>query len=448
MVNHFIDHIRSKNILDIQKPYLLAISGGMDSVCLGHLLKKAGFDFSLAHVNFQLRDAESDGDEAFVRDLADLWEVAVFVNKTHFDQFKGDQQSLQMSARDFRYNWFEDLISQNKFEGVLVAHHFEDQVETVMLNLMRGTGIEGVYGMAERRGNIIRPLLSFRRRELLDFMEKNSFSWRNDSSNNKSDYKRNYIRNEVIPVLAYAFPDPGLSLQYSFQRIKDTGNAFFHFFHQWKKEKVQQEGDYQYLKFEDITAIPGKKSILYYWLRDFGFNYDDVLSVISAIQKGESGKTFSSRNNVLIIDRDILIVGKQNFDFPKVELSATDIGLKLQDAEYEILKLSNEVKIDRSPINAMMDMDKLIYPLSVRKWEHGDKFVPLGMKNEKKISDLLINLKVPLIHKKTVAVLCSGNEIAWVIGYRINDRFKCDANTKNVLYFKRKSDDQSIFQNF
>ncbi|ERM81429.1 hypothetical protein P872_09420 [Rhodonellum psychrophilum GCM71 = DSM 17998] len=437
MVDDFIRHIRSKNLLDAHKPYLLAISGGMDSVCLGNLLKAAGIDFSLAHVNFQLRGQESQGDEAFVRELAEEWGVPVFVNKTKEDDFKERNQSVQMGARDFRYQWFEELIKEHHFEGVLVAHHFEDQIETKLLNLLRGTGIEGLYGMADRRGNIVRPLLPFRRVEIQKYLEENGKVWRNDSSNLKNEYKRNFLRNQVIPLLAEGFPDGLSAIDLSFQRLKDTGRAFFYFFGEWKKNAVRQEGDHFYLPLDAIEFLPGKNSMLYYWLREYGFNYSDVVSIMEGIQKKEPGKTYFSQTHFINLDREMLIVGSDDFELEPIDIQATDIQIRIKNHHYELIHLRGEHELDRARENAMLDMDRLEFPLTVRKWTLGDKFVPLGMKNEKKISDLLIDLKIPLIHKKTVTVLCSGDQIAWVMGYRISDRFKCDANTKRTLYFKK-----------
>lgn len=445
MVDDFIRHIRSKNLLDAHKPYLLAISGGMDSVCLGNLLKAGGFDFSLAHVNFQLRGQESHEDESFVRMLAEDWKVPIFVKKTNQEDFKEKNQSVQMGARDFRYQWFEELVRQHRFEGVLVAHHFEDQIETKLLNLLRGTGIEGLYGMADRRGNIIRPLLPFRRVDIQRYLEENGKIWRDDSSNLKNDYKRNFLRNQVIPLLSDGFPDALPSLDLSFMRLKDTGKAFFYFFGEWKRNAVRQEENHYYLPLIAIENIPGKSSMLYYWLREFGFNYSDVVSIMEGIQKKEPGKTYFSQTHVLNLDREMLILGTDDFEMAPIEIQATDIQILLKNSHYELLHLTEAQELDRSRENAMLDMDRLEFPLTLRKWSLGDKFIPLGMKNEKKISDLLIDLKVPLIHKKTVTVLCSGNQIAWVMGHRISDRFKCDANTKRVFYIKKTEHDQSVF---
>lgn len=437
MKDLFKIHIRSKNLLDLEKSYLLAISGGIDSVCLGYLLHDMGVKFSLGHVNFQLRGKESDGDEVFVRNLAEHWGTPIFVTKTNKESFKSTGKSTQMAARDFRYNWFEELARENGFDGVFVAHQFEDQIETIFLNLLRGTGIEGMYGMAEKRGIIIRPLLPYSRSEIKSYMEENGFSWRNDSSNDKNDYKRNLLRNRVMPTLSEDFPDGLQVLDMSFKRLKDTGKAFFELFGLWREQHVRLENEYQYLEISSIRNLSGRQSMLYYWLRDFGFSYFDVEDVIKSMDIGEPGKTFYAGEYMLNLDRDFLILGKNDFEWQPLDIGIYDINLDLKFQKLDILHLENDYEIERSSENAMLDFSKLKFPLVVRKWEQGDRIVPIGMNREKKISDLLVDLKVPMIKKKQVLVLLSGNEIAWVIGYRISDHFKCTSSTKQVLYFKK-----------
>lgn len=437
MKDLFKIHIRSKKILDVEKSYLLAISGGIDSVCLGYLLHDLGIQFSLGHVNFQLRGKESDGDEAFVRNLAVQWGVPIYVTKTEKELFKSPGKSTQMAARDFRYAWFEELIKEHGFAAVLIAHQFEDQIETILLNLLRGTGIEGLYGMADKRGNILRPLLPFSRLQIKEFMEENGFSWRNDSSNDTNDYKRNLLRNRVLPTLSEDFPDGLQVLDMSFKRLKDTGKAFFDLFGLWKEQHVRVEDQYQFLEISSIQNMSGKQSMLYYWLRDFGFSYFDVQDIVKSVENSESGKTFYAGEYMLNKDRDFLILGKNDFEWEPLEIHAHEIELNLRTHKFDILHMEEDFEIEKSAENAMLDLAKLKFPLYVRKWEQGDRIVPLGMDREKKISDLLVDLKVPMIKKKQVLVLLSGEEIAWVIGYRISDLFKCTQFTKQVLYFKK-----------
>ncbi|MCR9017167.1 tRNA lysidine(34) synthetase TilS [Aquiflexum gelatinilyticum] len=434
----FKNHLRSKKLLDQNKIYLLAISGGIDSVCLGYLLRSSGIGFAIAHVNFGLREKESDGDEAFVRSLAKEWGVELHLINTNIKELDEREGSLQMAAREFRYEWFDQVLKSNGYEALLVAHHADDQLETIFLNLLRGTGIEGIYGMSEVRGDIIRPLLGFSSAEIISYMVQNSLKWREDSSNQKNEYKRNILRNKVFPLLEEGFTEGLKGMDSSFSRLKDTGKAFFFLYEKWKNEMVIKEGDYQYLSIKEIGKIPGKHSMLYYWLRDFGFSFADVQDVFTSIEKGESGKTFYAGESMLNKDRDYLILGKNDFEWEPKKIEIHDISILIKDKKYDILQLQGEIDIDKSKENAMLDFDKLMFPLVIKKWKSGDRFIPLGMDKPKKISDLLVDLKVPLIQKKQVLVLWSGGEIAWVVGIRIGELFKCDSKTKKVLYFKNR----------
>ncbi|SNS04226.1 tRNA(Ile)-lysidine synthase [Belliella buryatensis] len=438
MVEHFIQHIRTKNLFDLEKRYLLAISGGLDSTCLGHLLKASGVKFALVHYNFGLRGGESDEDEAFVKQMADLWEVSIYTQKATPREFDQTGKSIQMIARELRYAWFESILETKTYAGVVVAHHLEDQLETIFLNLLRGTGIEGMYGMAEKRDYLIRPLLPFKKSDLQNYMVSQRLPWRIDSSNEKNIYKRNFIRNEVFPLIQSAFPDAVTTLEGSFQRIKDTGKAFFHLYTLWRLEHVVEDGGFQYLPIKALENLPGKHSMLYYWLRDSGFGMAEVEEVFVALDQGESGKVFFSGKYVLNVDREYLILGEQDFAQPEIKIDKTAISLVLNTSKYDILHLQAPSELDKSTDNAMLDLGKLEFPLSVRNWQIGDRLMPLGMKQNKKVSDLLIDLKVPVIHKKGVKVLCSGEEIVWVIGYRVSELFKVDVNTKAILYFKKR----------
>jgi tRNA(Ile)-lysidine synthase len=440
MLDRFKHHIHSSGLLDIGKHYLLAISGGIDSVVLAHLLLQGGVSFSMVHCNFNLRGAESDQDEQFIRNLGASLDIDVKVQ--HFDTSaykKSLGLSTQMAARDLRYAWFKTLVQSGQGEAVLVAHHAGDQVETILLNLLRGTGIEGIYGMAEHREGVIRPLLSFTREEIRDFAGANGLEWREDSSNEKSDYKRNLLRNEVLPVLKKDFGDVNRLLGNSFARIKDTGQAFFYFFNQWKEIHLKFEGPFAYLPFSSFNGVPGKCALLYYWLREYGFNYAQISEMVQAIESEATGKIFETTGFTLNVDRGNLIVGPSHKVFEGIELEAHAVEMKLEIESYDVMTLSGVVEFDKDPQNAMLDRDLLAFPLQIRKWEEGDRFMPLGMRKFKKISDFLIDLKVPFIHKKQVKVLCSGTDIVWLIGYRIDNRYKISPTTQKVMYFKKNN---------
>jgi len=439
MLDRFKTHIHSSGLLRHGKHYLLAISGGIDSVALAHLLSQAGFSFSLVHCNFQLRGEESEEDERFVINLGANLEVDVKTKRFDTSPYKKDfGVSTQMAARELRYTWFDELVRTGQGEAVLVAHHAGDQVETVLLNLLRGTGIEGVYGMAEHREGIIRPLLPFTREEIADFMAAHKLEWREDSSNEKSDYKRNVLRNEVVPILKKTFGDVNQQLGNSFGRIKDTGQAFFHLFEAWKATQLQVATPYEYLAFSSLKGIPGKSSLLFYWLREYGFNFAQVREIVQAMDAAATGKIFEGSGYMLNVDREFLILGPSRKSFERVTVDAHDVELKLEGETYDVLTLGEVQELDKDPANAMLNKDLLTFPLEVRKWQEGDKFRPLGMRQFKKISDFLIDLRIPYIQKQHIKVLCTGGDIVWLIGYRIDDRYKISPFTRQVMYFKKK----------
>jgi tRNA(Ile)-lysidine synthase len=438
MINEFIQHIRAKNLFEDSKKYLLAISGGADSVCLGHLLHAAGINFELAHVNYHLRNEESNDDEDFVRGLAKFWEVNLYVKNGIFNKNDFPGKSLQMIAREIRYQWFNDLINDTGCAAILVAHHFEDQMETILLNQLRGSGIEGMSGMSEKRDKIIRPLLPFRKDDLVDFLIANNFPWREDSSNQKNLYKRNFLRNELIPLLVSEFPKGLEGLDHTAKRLRDTGKAFFYLFDHWKATHVFQEDGYHFLELKDIRNISGIGSMLYYWLRDYGFTYSVVQEIIHSLETNESGKIFQCSGFEVNLDREHLILGEVLPVKEEIHIHEHDIELEEGFSHYDLLKVSSAYPIDYSSINAMLDFDKLKFPLILRTWREGDRFIPIGMKSQKKVSDLLVDLKVPVIRKKQIRVLISGNEIIWVLGYRISEQYKRDQSTKSVYYLKKR----------
>jgi len=439
MIEAFIQHIGNKSLLDPQKKYLLACSGGLDSVSLGTLLHISKIQFEVAHVNFHLRGKESDGDEEFVKRLAENWEAKFHVFHAETSKIVEEKQiSTQMAAREIRYDWFEEIRKARNLQGIILAHHEDDQLETIFLNLTRGTGIEGLYGMAERRGFLIRPLLTFSREKILQFAKTNSLEWREDSSNSKTDYKRNKMRLNVLPTLYAYAEDSRANLITSFTRLKDTGRAFSALFELWKSNSILDQDGLQTLKFEYFIHLEGATSLLYFWLRSYGFNSDQVQEVFQSCLIGESGKFFESTGFLLNIDRSRLILAPKTKYFEPIEISKNDLDFILPEGIYEILKLEGTIDLDKSRNNAMLDLDLINFPLKIRTWTEGDRFIPLGMKNSKKISDFLIDLKVPVVKKQEIKVLESGEKIAWIIGYRIADWAKQTAATRKTLYLKKR----------
>lgn len=439
MIEAFIRHIRSKSILDSKNLYLLACSGGLDSICLGTLLIEAKIPFEVAHVNFGLRQRESQDDEIFVRNWANSNGKTFHILQPDTLSFaKENQLSIQMAARQIRYDWFEKIRMERNLQGIILAHQEDDQMETIFLNLLRGTGIEGIYGMAERRGWLIRPLLQFSRSEILDYAVLNGVKWREDSSNSKTDYKRNKLRIQGLPALYEISEDAKSNLQTSFARLKDTGKAFTTLFEIWRKDHIRIYEGFQILKISVVATLPGASTLLYFWLRPFGFNPGQSGDILESAILGESGAMFESSTHLVNLDRNSLILAPKTEAFEGTEIIPDDVEISLPEGKYELIQLAGHFDLDKNPQNAMLDLERLSFPLLIRTWEEGDRFIPLGMKNSKKISDFLIDLKIPVLKKKDIKVLISEGEIAWVIGLRVADWAKCTAATRRILYLKKR----------
>ena len=435
----FISHIQSRQLLLPEQRYLLACSGGMDSMALANLLLLAGIPFEIAHVNFKLRDEESDGDQTFVENWAKKHQITFhpkIADTKHLSVSQGI--SIQMAAREIRYAFFEEIRAKFNLEGILLAHHEDDQLETIFLNLLRGTGIEGVYGMSERKGWLIRPLLPFSRAELTDFMKSGGLEWREDSSNEKSDYKRNNLRHNGLPAILSLEADAKKNLLTSFERLKDTGRAFSGLFDFWKARSIVEKDGIQSLKYTDIVHLPGGASLLYFWLRSFGFNSDQAQQIWDSVTDIKPGSVFIGKDFQLWMDRTEMMLCPKPISFETLYIQENEHEVNLPEGIYDLSRSSEPQAIDLRLQNALLDLDRLEFPLEIRLWKEGDRFIPLGMQSEKKISDFLIDLKVPAPKKQEVKVLVSGNKIAWVIGMRIADWAKITPATRHTIHFKKR----------
>jgi len=322
--------------------------------------------------------------------------------------------------------------------GIVVAHQEDDQLETIFLNLTRGTGIEGVYGMSERRGELIRPLLPFSRAQLASYAEEVQLAWREDRSNASSDYKRNKLRHQGLPALYSLEPDTRQNLLQSFARLKDTGKAFLSLFDLWKATHVREEQGMWTLSYQAIQNMQGATSLIYYWLRPYGFNSDQAQSLAESLKEIKSGTIFRSTTFEVCLDREKLLLYPISTPFSEIELTVGASTFELPDGRYEITYGTKPELIDRNPNHALLDLDCLEFPLQLRSWQEGDRFNPLGMSSEKKLSDFLIDNKVPLPLKKEVKVLVSGNKIAWVIGMRIADWAKVSPATQKYMHIQKR----------
>ena len=420
MKNKFIKHL--KEIVDYKNcSFLLAISGGVDSMVLFNLFKEYSLNFSVAHCNFLLRGKSSDDDELFVKEICERFNHEVYLKK--FDTKKiasKSSVSIQMAARKLRYNWFSDLLNKHKFDYLVTAHHFNDSVETIFLNIARGTGITGLKGIPIKENKTIRPLLIFTKNEIIDFAKKNRIKFRNDISNNDLKYRRNRVRKLIIPEFKNLNPGFFESIKTTLNNFQSVKNIYSDFIHNEKKRCCISNGDILIINIKALMISIEPKTVLFEIVNDYGFK--DIDSIYNVIDS-QSGKSFYSKNYLLIRDRDNICISKL---LSKQSINITDSCTFINHPVKMTLQLTNKfnLKDEKIKSSAILSYNKLKFPLTIRNWESGDWFIPSGMKGKKKLSDYFIDNKFSLIEKQKCYVLCSNKNIVWIVGHRVDERYK------------------------
>jgi len=430
LLTNFKNHISNTFPALKGKRILIACSGGLDSVVLSRLFKELNYDISLAHCNFSLRGKESDEDENFVILLADKLSIPIFNKKFNTKAYKIKHKlSIQVAARQLRYQWFAEVCAEHSFDYLATAHHLDDDLETFLINLSRGTGLKGLIGIPLINDKIIRPFLNFPRADILQYAKENNCPWREDSSNQTSDYLRNKLRIEVIP------------------RLKEVDHNLLNGFHQTQKylnDSMALVNDYMTLiknlvvsETEDgfefdvlkLQDLPNTNALLYELLAPFGFTaWDDLSDLLTA----QSGKQIFSESHRILKNRKSLLLVENNFVHNKATytIKESDTGI---DTPIN-LKIERVDKIlGYTPSIVYLDVQKLSFPLQLRKWREGDSFYPFGMKGKKKLSKFFKDEKLSLIAKEKTWVLSSGNQIVWIVGMRSDHRFKVENQTKKIL---------------
>lgn len=424
--------------------YLLAVSGGRDSMCLANLFFKSKHNFSIAHANFSLRGKESDADEQLVRDWADTNSVECFVKRFDTNEYaQTNSISIQMAARDLRYNWFDELIRNNSFDYLVIAHNLNDKVETLFINLIRGTGIKGLTGIKERSGYIIRPLIKFTREMISQYVAQEGVPYRDDSSNDKNYYSRNRIRNNVFPEIEKINP----SFLKTIGRNIDLFSEATEILEDYKinvYNKVVDSSNSHYLKI-DIQKIKEEKYAqfwLYSILENFGFNSSQCADIFEAFS-GISGKIFESPTHKLVKDREFLLLYETN---DLMSHSNQDIVITFEDVLCEKIVTFGEQNIvfkqypihlgftaESSHSTHFLDLGTVKFPLIIRRWNAGDSFMPLGMSHFKKISDFYTDLKIDIVSKSNNGVIIADGQIICLPALRIDNRYRITQDTKSVL---------------
>ncbi len=433
MLSKFEKHVASYFPFLKGKKLLLAVSGGIDSMVLMRLCIEMKMDISVAHCNFSLRGDESDADEYFVVNKATEYEIPYFIQK--FDTKKiaeKEKSSIQVVARNLRYEWFNTLLMNNDYDYILTAHHLDDSLETFLINFTRGSGLNGLTGIPQQNVSIVRPLLPFSRTEIEIFAKENKVEWREDSSNASDKYLRNKLRHDVIPMLKelnpsllYSFENTISNLQQAQSLVDDASRIVY--------RKVVTDINFQKrINLTELIQLPNYNAYLYQWLEPLGFSDWESINDLATAQ---SGKQIHSQNHTLLKDRNFLIV------FPKQESEKTTLFL-IEKEQNEIkfpLKITfcNVDDISNQATNTIfVDEDKLQFPLVIRKRQEGDWFYPHGLNGKKKLSKFFKDEKYSLLDKSEAWLLCSNNQIAWIIGDRQDDRFKVTETTTKILKIK------------
>ena len=430
MENLFLNHLK-KNFPSISASKLIiAVSGGVDSIVLFHLCLKLKLNFFVAHCNFKLRKKESDLDEKFVRDLAIKHNIKFYTKSFNTKKLSNnDNKSIQMVARELRYSWFEELSKELNIKHILTAHHLDDSLETFLINLSRGSGIDGLLGIPEVNDTVYRPLLIFKKDEILSYAKENKITWREDSSNKKREYLRNQIRLEVVPKLKEInqnlldnFSKSIDRLQQPKSIIKDKMDDFIKNVSFTRDEKI-------YFEINKIKKVSNIDAYLYELLKKYNFTqWDDIRDLLDS----QSGKQIISKTHKLLKDREYLILVKNS----EVENKSLLINKSSKEVAVSVgkIKVSIAKKISKEDSDVIyLDSAKLDFPLRVRNVLSGDYFYPFGMNGKKKVSKYLKDKKISVFDKDKVLILeTSKNKIIWVVGMRLDDRFSVTDNTKEI----------------
>lgn len=431
MLDKFQNHI-TKNFPFLNgKKLLLATSGGLDSMVMVDLFSQLSYEIAIAHCNFQLRGVESFEDQNFVQNYADSKGINLFLTQFDTETFAKDYKlSTQVAARQLRYSWFYELLETQQYDYILTAHHADDNLETFLINLVRGTGIDGLTGIPAENENVIRPLLIFSRQEIEQYAKDNNIDWREDSSNASDKYMRNKIRHHLVPLLKELNPDFLTTFCKTQNYLEESRvmaeDASIMVYQHVAKEK----GEEVYFDLNKLRELPNYKSYLYQWLHEYGFSaWEDIYDLVD----GQSGKQIFSNGFRLLKNRDFLILSNEKLedkiDEYRIEKDQKEIETPLHLSFNRITEITSG-----SGTTIFVDEDKLRFPLVLRRWKEGDVFHPFGMEGKsKKVSKFFKDIKLSLIEKENTWILCSSNEIVWIVGLRQDDRFRIENSTQNTL---------------
>lgn len=437
MLDQFLDFVSRNQLCSKHEVTLLAVSGGIDSTVMFYLFKEAGFRMAVAHANFQLRGDDSDGDEEFVTTLCKTFNVPLFTRRFETEHYAWEKSlSIQLAARELRYAWFAELMKQEGISHLATAHHFDDSMETVLLNFTRGAGLEALAGIPVKNGSIIRPMMFASRKQVEQHAAKHGIVWREDASNQTDNYQRNFIRHNVMPLLRTLNPSLDITWRKGQEKAGQELVVMHGAFNAWKETFVKEQKGKFVIAKAGIEKNGDNPVLLWRFIRNFGFNYDQAGDIQRGMG-GQSGKQFFSGSHTLTVDRDQLIVAGRRKDWSEIDIDEQDSAFNLGPwwLTVSVVRDIHPEALKNGEANAVIDASKLSFPLTWRKWRAGDYFYPLGLGHRKKLSDFFIDARVSMADKADATVVESGGEIVWVAGRRIDDRFKVTDKTEKCILF-------------
>jgi tRNA(Ile)-lysidine synthase len=438
MVQEFKKFIANNNIIKPDDKILLAVSGGIDSMVMTHLFLYCGYKIGMAHCNFSLRARESDKDEEFVKKYAKEHKIPFFSKRFETKKFaKENGLSVQMAARDLRYGWFEEIRKLNDYDLVAVAHNLNDNIETLIINLTRGTGLAGLSGMRIISKKIIRPLLFATRQDIIGYSTRYHILYREDKSNADIKYTRNKIRHHVIPVLKEINPSIETTLNETAERFIGINEIVAEYIQKLKENISEQSEEITTFSIDLLKEHIGNKAVLFELFKPFGIANVQLNDLLKVIKGKTGGQIFTETHRIIKNRKEIIVSGEESRKETSF-LIETVHGFKkvpgIESAEYITINDNFEIQTDASA--ACIDSEKISFPILIRKWKPGDYFFPLGMKQKKKLSDYFIDNKYSILEKENKFILESDGKIVWIVGDRIDNRFKITRSTKKALIIK------------
>lgn len=440
LVNRFQSYIKHELAVEDGSKIIATVSGGIDSMVMLKLLSMSAYQLVAAHCNFQLRGDESDQDEAFVKGYCQDNQIPFYVQRFDTNDYAEKKRfSVQMAARDLRYQWFEGLRQELGYQYIAVAHNLDDQVETFFINLARGTGLKGMLGIKGKSKNIVRPVLFATRENIMNFAIENQIPFREDSSNATVKYKRNRIRHHIIPEFKELNPSFLETMKENMERFREIEQLTTEHLDEEKNRLIQKTREEIIIDIEKLKTCTAPGSVMFELLKEAGFPGGAIQDIMESIN-AQPGKLFYSKSHELLRDRTSFILKEKkkgnNEEFLISEnTDKLEYPIKLR---FEKIQRAAAYKVSGDEHIAELDANKLVFPLVLRRWQEGDYFYPLGLKGKKKLSDYFVDQKFNLFEKNNCWLLVSGGDIVWIIPYRMDDRYKITSDTDRIYKIKKE----------